>query len=90
MHPLKPGHAYQLRDGTVLTFVHRNEDGTLHTTATTTCELIEVLAHRLVELNRHAPCIENDDAIYYLLLARSVQKFRKLRLEAEAKSKETP
>lgn len=80
MKPILPGHVYELEDGTTLRF--RKEPGG---PGATTCEILDVLMHRLGELNKRQPCQENVDAINHLIAAKARQTARFERIKAERK-----
>jgi putative NIF3 family GTP cyclohydrolase 1 type 2 len=80
MKAIIPGYVYELDDGTVISFP--GVESCLSTT-TTTCELIDVLVHRINSLNKHNPCDENPATVNYLLAAKELQQARKRRIEEE-------
>jgi hypothetical protein len=81
MQIVRPGHAYRLRNGEMLSFVEKvpapELDGlVLAYDGTTNEEVIEVLIDRLMFLNRAMPCRENRKTIAALLEAMNWLEFR--------------
>lgn len=85
MTPVKDGHIYRLSDNTVLVFKH-GENG--HTNGQiTSCELLDVLIHRIVKLNIATPCNENLDALFHMRQAKRALEWRHQRIAKEKGAK---
>lgn len=86
MQVIKDGHAYQLEDGncTKLVFRHRDERLNIIVGGVTTCDLLDVLIHRIQSLNKaENSCVENIQTLLYLKGAKLEQMQRKHRIEME-------
>jgi hypothetical protein len=73
-----PGHEYELEDGTLLKFRRGIPD-----VGVTTCDLLDVLIHRITVLNKAHTCGENIATIFALQDALKHQKARHARVERE-------
>lgn len=83
MGAIKAGHAYQLSDGTLLRFKHRDERGEMMD-GLTSCEILDVLIHRLQTLNKRPHwCGENIKAVFALQDAKKWLELRQKRIEGE-------
>lgn len=78
---ITPGHEYKLSDGTALKFRRHGADGKL-VNSLTTCELLDLLRHRIFELNIHRPHRLNDETICLIDLAKEAQVKRNERVHA--------
>lgn len=78
MKAIDPGHVYELDDGTRIVF--RREAGG---PGATTCEILDLLQHRLEALDKKHSCTENLQSIQYLYYARCWQQKRAKRIADE-------
>ena len=85
MIPVKDGHIYRLSDNTILHFKHQSQGMTFG--QLTSCELLDVLIHRLVSLNAAKPCEENLDALFSMRQAKLVLESRNQRIAKEKGAK---
>jgi hypothetical protein len=79
MKVIKAGHAYELEDGnlTKLVFRHRDERLGVLVDGVTTCDLLEVLIHRISSLNQgDGYGVENVETLLHLHGALDAQKRR--------------
>ncbi|MFH0907162.1 MAG: hypothetical protein V1929_00165 [bacterium] len=85
MKVFQPGHVYILdHRGVFLVFRRRDIDGSM-LPGTTTCELLEVLIHRVESLDKQNPCMENIETLHALHAAHGAQLARTERISAEEK-----
>lgn len=68
MKVFAPGHVYDLDDGTEIAF-----RTALGGPGTTTCELLQVLMHRIETLDKFNPCLENITTLHGLHAAHGAQ-----------------
>ena len=85
MISVKDGHIYRLSDNTILHFKH-TQDG-MNFGQLTSCELLDVLEHRIVKLNAALPCNENLDALFHLRQAKRSLEWRHQRIAKEKGAK---
>lgn len=79
MKVIKPGLAYELDDGPVVVWKHRDErfPGGVLVAGVTTEDVIDMLIHRIASVNRdEGYCVENIETLLDLHRAKAAQERR--------------